>query len=171
MADRKSAGGADCWRVLRPSHLGLVAVALLSVAGCGGSLSPPDGGGGTSGTTGAGDTTGIGGTTGSGGITGIDGSITIRDASLDVVSCLDLLDQPAPPVPDTPCRYQIPPPPCDYVSASNIGVRVNGIEIPRDTTHTNGWDYTDATFTTVDIYGAACDSLRNVTIVYRFILI
>jgi hypothetical protein len=79
-------------------------------------------------------------------------------------------------VPDVPCRYQIPAPPCDYVDASHIGVRVNGFEIPRDTTHTNGWDYTDATFTQVDIAGPSCDALMNgtatsVTIVYRIILI
>jgi len=150
----------------RSSAVVLVAVALLSVAGCGGSLSAPDGGGGSGGT-------GSGGTTGSGGITGIDSAISIGDVR-DVGTCPPP-DQPATPVVDVACRYTIPLPPCDYADRTHVGVRVDGVEIPRDTTHTNGWDYTDATFTEVDIFGSRCDALTSgtatsVTIVYKIIL-
>jgi hypothetical protein len=149
--------------VLRSSGPVLVAVALLSVAGCGGALSPPDGAAGNGGTTGAGGTTGIG------------GSITIGDAGRDVQSCLVTAEMTAPPVPDVACRYQIPVPSCDSLDSAHIGVKVDGVEIPRDPNHTNGWDYTDSTFTAVDIYGATCDGLTNgaltiVKIVYRIIL-
>jgi hypothetical protein len=153
--------------VLRLSGLILVAVALLSVAGCGGSLAPPDGGGGNGGT-------GSGGTTGAGGTTGIGGSIGPLDARSDIATCLD--DVPATPVAGTPCRYLIPVPPCDIADPGHIGVKVDGVEIARDTTHTNGWDYTDATFTAVDIQGPICDQLTSgalttVTISFRIILI
>jgi hypothetical protein len=152
--------------VLRASRLGLVAVALLSVAGCGGSLSPPDGAGGNAG-TGTGDT-------GNGGITGSDGAIGPLDAQGDIATCLD--EAPATPVAGMPCHYAIPVPPCDFEDRSHIEVRLGGVEIPRDTTHTNGWDYTDPTFTAVDIYGPSCDALTSgtlttVTVVYRIILI
>ena len=149
--------------MLRSSGLILVAVALLSVAGCGGSLGPPDGGGGT----------GTGGT-GTGGITGAGGSIGPLDARSDIATCLD--DVPATPVAGTSCRYAIPSPPCDIADPAHIDVKVDGVEIPRDTTDTNGWDYTDATFTEVDIHGPTCDALTSgarttVTIAFRIILI
>src|SRR4030095_16655470 len=166
IADRNSAGGADCWGVLRSSGLVLVAVALLSVAGCGGSLAPPDGAGGNAGTA-------NGGTTGAGGTTGIDGAIGPIDARSDVLSCLD--DVPATPVAGAPCRYLIPVPPCDIADPGHISVKVDGVAIPRDTTNTNGWDYTDATFTSVDIHGPSCDALTSgaataVTIAFRVII-
>ena len=148
----------------RAPHLGLVAVALLSVAGCGGSLSPPDGAGGTGGT---------GGTTGTGGITGIGGAIGPLDARGDITTCVD--DVPATPVAGTPCRYLIPAPPCDIADPGHIDVKVDGVRIPRDLTDTNGWDYTDATFTAVDIHGPSCDALTSgaattVTIAFRVII-
>jgi hypothetical protein len=35
--------------------------------------------------------------------------------------------------------------------------------IPQDTSHTNGWDYTDATDTAIQLYGAACAAVTNGT--------
>jgi hypothetical protein len=144
--------------VLRSYAVAPVAVALLSVAGCGGSLAPPDGGGGTGGT-------------GSGGTTGTGGGIAL-DASSDIARCLAAM--PATPIAGTPCQYVIPMP-CDFEDRSHIGVEIDGVEIPRDTTDTNGWDYTDPTFTRIDIHGPTCDALTSgaattVTIVFRIIL-
>ncbi|HVU51129.1 MAG TPA: vWA domain-containing protein [Polyangia bacterium] len=48
---------------------------------------------------------------------------------------------------------------------NNVGVYGNGeasMKIPRDTTHMNGWDY-GAGMTSIVLYGAACDSVKNKT--------
>ena len=44
-------------------------------------------------------------------------------------------------------------PPDTYV----VTVTVNGAVFVRDTTHQNGWDYTDSTHSTLTLYGAACE--------------
>jgi hypothetical protein len=43
----------------------------------------------------------------------------------------------------------------------NIAVKINGAKTPQDTNHANGWDYTDALYTGVQVYGAACDTIKN----------
>ena len=58
-------------------------------------------------------------------------------------------------------RYEIPAPPCSAVDSGHIGVLIGDIQIPRDTTGGNGWDYTDATLTMIEIHGASCDALMN----------
>lgn len=51
---------------------------------------------------------------------------------------------------------------CAFVTPSRpddpdaIDVELNGTIIPRDTTRTNGWDWTDATFGELTFFGAAC---------------
>jgi hypothetical protein len=49
----------------------------------------------------------------------------------------------------------------------NIAVEFDGdksLRAPRDTTHTNGWDYpTPGNYTTVQLYGEWCDKLTNGT--------
>lgn len=42
-----------------------------------------------------------------------------------------------------------------------VKVYMDGQEVPRDTTHVNGWDYTDATLTRIELFGPACDSLQD----------
>jgi hypothetical protein len=37
----------------------------------------------------------------------------------------------------------------------------NGLRAPRDTTHTNGWDYTSAASTAIQLYGSWCDNATN----------
>ena len=44
---------------------------------------------------------------------------------------------------------------------NHIGVKVNGNELPQDTTHTNGWDYTSDAHTAVQVYGPTCDRDRE----------
>jgi hypothetical protein len=140
----------------------VVLAALVSFGGCGGALTPPTGGSGMLGGAG-GSLGGAGGSGGLGGsrVTGGGGSITISDAGRDVVDCFEAPQVPAQPVAGTPCRFAIPIPPCPYLDSAHIGVAVNGSGIPRDTSHVNGWDYTDATFTQIDIYGPTCDALTS----------
>ena len=35
-----------------------------------------------------------------------------------------------------------------------------GFALPRDPTHVDGWDYVDARFTSIQLYGLACDVAR-----------
>jgi hypothetical protein len=73
------------------------------------------------------------------------------------------------------CIFAIPPPPGSdgTVSGSNIGVMVDGTGIPRDTTHTNGWDYLDASQTTFQLFGGACEAAldeRPVSVVFHCLI-
>jgi hypothetical protein len=55
---------------------------------------------------------------------------------------------------------KVPPDP------NNIVIEFNGdhsLRPPRDTTHTNGWDYTSPADTTVQVYGPWCDNITNGT--------
>jgi hypothetical protein len=40
-------------------------------------------------------------------------------------------------------------------------VRAGDVGIPRDPTHNDGWDYTDATETAISIYGSQCAALQG----------
>jgi hypothetical protein len=42
-----------------------------------------------------------------------------------------------------------------------VDVFVDGVEIPRDMTKTNGWDYADAGNTTIELYGPQCDAIQD----------
>lgn len=44
---------------------------------------------------------------------------------------------------------------------TNIAVKVNGGKSPQDTGHTDGWDYTDANFTGLQVYGSWCDQIKS----------
>jgi hypothetical protein len=49
---------------------------------------------------------------------------------------------------------------------SNIAIEFDGnssLRAPRDTTHTNGWDYTSAASTTIQLFGSWCDKVTNGT--------
>ena len=43
----------------------------------------------------------------------------------------------------------------------NIAVKINGMKTPQDVAHGNGWDYTDALYTGVQVYGPACDLIKS----------
>ena len=43
----------------------------------------------------------------------------------------------------------------------NIAVKVNGTKSPHDTGHTDGWDYTDAGLTGLQVYGSWCDMIKS----------
>ena len=37
---------------------------------------------------------------------------------------------------------------------------MNGKNVPFDASHTNGWDFTSDSWTSVQVYGPACDEYR-----------
>lgn len=53
------------------------------------------------------------------------------------------------------CTYLTPSAPSD---PSAISVEVDGKSIPRDTSHTNGWDWLDQAYGTLQFFGPACDA-------------
>ena len=55
-----------------------------------------------------------------------------------------------------PCDYEFPEIPEDV---ENIVVTIDGVEIPRDPTGTNGWNIARETF--LQFYGSACGTLRD----------
>jgi hypothetical protein len=69
----------------------------------------------------------------------------------EIASCVFPLSKP-PPVPD------------------NIAVKLDGAKLPQDPTRQNGWEYTDASLTAVEVHGPACDQIqsaaRGVEIIY-----
>ncbi len=42
-----------------------------------------------------------------------------------------------------------------------VAVYIDGKKIPRDTTKTNGWEYTDTNLTKIKLFGAACKMLQD----------
>jgi hypothetical protein len=42
-----------------------------------------------------------------------------------------------------------------------VRLYVDGVEVPRDVTDQDGWDYTDANLTEITLYGPACEDLQN----------
>ena len=62
------------------------------------------------------------------------------------------------------CTFALPPAPNSYTSTGNIGVVVSGTQIPRDTSHAGGWDYTNSAQTAIQIYGPTCDEIKAGTV-------
>lgn len=54
------------------------------------------------------------------------------------------------------CVLALPSPPVG-AAAPRIGVRADGAAIPFDADHRAGWDWTDASWSSVELYGVACD--------------
>jgi hypothetical protein len=46
---------------------------------------------------------------------------------------------------------------------TNIAVHVNGVKAPADPTRMNGWDYTNADDTEVQVFGSWCDQIKAAT--------
>ncbi len=42
-----------------------------------------------------------------------------------------------------------------------VSVYVDGVVVPQDMTHTNGWDYTDASNTSIELFGVACEDIQD----------
>ncbi len=60
------------------------------------------------------------------------------------------------------CTLPLPGKPQD---PTNVIVEDEGTktQIPRDATHAEGWDYTDASDTAIQLYGTACSNVTNGT--------
>lgn len=56
------------------------------------------------------------------------------------------------------CTYLTPSAPSD---AGAITVKIDGVTVPRDTTHANGWDWIDQRFGSLEFFGAACTRAQN----------
>lgn len=66
----------------------------------------------------------------------------LQQIAVSVISCQIELDEP-PDVPD------------------GVAVFMDGGAVARDKTKTNGWDYTDDSYTTIQLYGDACEELQD----------
>ena len=76
------------------------------------------------------------------------------------------------------CTFQIGPPPTSDGSTSldKIDVFGDGKTISRDTTHTDGYDYTDASMMSIQVYGPTCDKImsgetQDVAVTFRCLII
>lgn len=58
------------------------------------------------------------------------------------------------------CTYLTPSAPTDPTA---ISVEIDGLPIPRDPTHTNGWDWVDQAYGTLAFFGTACDLASGTT--------
>lgn len=72
------------------------------------------------------------------------------------------------------CTFQIGPNPTTdgTTSLDRIDVLGDGNAISRDPSHTNGYDYTDDTMQSIQVYGALCDqimsgTIKDVTVTFR----
>jgi len=61
------------------------------------------------------------------------------------------------------CTFAVGNPPTNdgTTSRDRIDLYGDGNFIPKDTSHANGWDYTDTTMTSVVVYGATCDKIKT----------
>jgi len=69
------------------------------------------------------------------------------------------------------CQFEIGAAPNSNTSNDFIDVFGDGTKIPRDTTHTDGWDYSNATHTAIEIFGPRCEAVKagttmNVTVTF-----
>jgi len=76
------------------------------------------------------------------------------------------------------CTFQVGPTPTDDGSTSldKIDVFGDGAPIGRDTTHTNGYDYKDASKQQIEVHGPLCDqiksgAIKDVTVTFRCIIL
>jgi hypothetical protein len=72
----------------------------------------------------------------------------------------------------TACTFSLVAAPNSMTSVDFIDLFADGIQIPHDPTHVNGWDYINAAHTAVQIFGATCaritaGSVIDVTVIYR----
>jgi hypothetical protein len=56
------------------------------------------------------------------------------------------------------CVFDLPAPTNSLESTQDIAVLANGVVLPHDANHVNGWDYTTGT-TQIQIFGPTCDAL------------
>jgi hypothetical protein len=73
------------------------------------------------------------------------------------------------------CKFDVGNAPNSMTSVDQIDVYGDTTLIPKDTSHANGWDYTNAAHTAIEVYGPKCDailsgSIMTVTVTFRCII-
>jgi hypothetical protein len=73
------------------------------------------------------------------------------------------------------CQFNVGMAPNTMTSKDFIDVFGDGMPIPRDTTHTEGWDYSSDAHTAIEVFGARCAAVKvgttvNVTVTFRCIV-
>jgi hypothetical protein len=56
------------------------------------------------------------------------------------------------------CVFTLNPPP---PSPNYIAVKVSGTRVERDSSKANGWEYTADDFSQLEVFGSACDTIKN----------
>jgi hypothetical protein len=56
------------------------------------------------------------------------------------------------------CAFSSLCPPSDFF---RVSVKLDGAAVPRDQTRANGWDYTNAEMTSIQLFGPSCQALTN----------
>ncbi len=52
---------------------------------------------------------------------------------------------------------------CPLGDFFRISVKLDGVALPRDQTRANGWDYTSADMTSIQLFGPPCQAVTNGT--------
>jgi len=73
------------------------------------------------------------------------------------------------------CKFDIGSAPNVMTSVDQIDVFGDGVPIPKDPGHVDGWDYTNAAHTAIEVYGPRCDAIlagtiMNVTVTFRCVV-
>jgi hypothetical protein len=73
------------------------------------------------------------------------------------------------------CKFDIGTAPNSHTSNDYIDVFGDGMPIPRDINHADGWDYTNTAHTAIEVYGPRCDAvtagtIMTVTVTFRCII-
>jgi hypothetical protein len=74
------------------------------------------------------------------------------------------------------CTFKVGPAPDDVsTDLSKINVFGDGMEIPRDPNHKDGYDYTDASMQSIEVFGPRCQKImsaeiKDVTVTFRCII-
>ena len=129
------------------------ATSALFALGCGGSLARDDAGG-----TGLGGASGTAGGRGDAG--GGAGAGQATDGGSDQSSCTALCGRVERGLRATGnCMYVVS---CPAVGDfTGLAVLVNGQAVPRDASHVEGWDYTDASMSAFELFGQVCMDVLN----------
>jgi hypothetical protein len=59
---------------------------------------------------------------------------------------------------NTTCVFTLDPPP---PAPDFIAVKIAGVKVERDASKANGWQYTAADFSQLEVFGAACDQIKS----------
>ena len=62
------------------------------------------------------------------------------------------------------CTFQIGPAPNAFTNVDKIDVFGDQNKILRDATRADGWDYTDTSHNTIEVFGPTCEAIKSATI-------